>query len=79
MQKVLIFGGSGMLGSVVADCLSRSGELEVTATARDADFLRMAAERLPELRWVQADVRLWTKQDGVKPKFSDLKLYWAYH
>jgi sugar lactone lactonase YvrE len=28
-------------------------------------------------RWLEADVKLWTKKDGVRPKFSDLKIFWA--
>ena len=36
MTKVLVLGGSGMLGSMVVDLLSRNGTFEVTATVRDA-------------------------------------------
>jgi hypothetical protein len=28
-------------------------------------------------RWIQADVRLWSRKDGSRPSFSGLKLYWA--
>jgi hypothetical protein len=29
-------------------------------------------------RWMQADVKLSTTQDGLRPTFSDLKLFWAH-
>ncbi|MGC4120406.1 MAG: MopE-related protein [Myxococcales bacterium] len=37
-----------------------------------------ACPQLNGHRWIQADVRLDTTQDGVRPSFSDLKLFWAH-
>ena len=56
MHKVLITGGSGMLGSMVADYLSRNREFQVTATVRDASFLKGAASGLADVRWEHLDV-----------------------
>ncbi|MGA3023281.1 MAG: sugar nucleotide-binding protein [Bryobacteraceae bacterium] len=56
MHKVLITGGSGMLGSMAVDCLSRSRELEVTATVRDASFLATLAPIFPGVHWELFDV-----------------------
>jgi dTDP-4-dehydrorhamnose reductase len=51
MTKVLVLGGSGMLGSMVADVLSRNRALTVTATVRDPDLLGRLRLRLPEVEW----------------------------
>jgi dTDP-4-dehydrorhamnose reductase len=49
--KVLVLGGSGMLGSMVVDVLCRDALLDVTATVR-SDALRMTmAETYPEANW----------------------------
>jgi streptogramin lyase len=58
------------------------GGLQSSPTAPCGPFATPPADltTCPQLnghRWLEADVRLWTKQDGVRPKFSDLKLYWA--
>ena len=29
-------------------------------------------------RWLQADVKLGTTVDGVKPSVSDVKMFWSY-
>jgi len=51
MTKVLVLGGSGMLGSMVADLLSRNGTFEVTATVRDAALAADFGARLPRAAW----------------------------
>lgn len=51
MTKVLVLGGSGMLGSMVVDLLSRNAALEVTATARDTSLVSDFGSRLPGATW----------------------------
>src|SRR4029079_1900386 len=51
MTKVLVLGGSGMLGSMVVDLLSRNAAFEVTATARDASLVTDFGGRLPGATW----------------------------
>lgn len=50
-KKVIVLGGSGMLGSMVADYLSRDPELEVAATTRTAELASSCRARLGEVRW----------------------------
>ena len=51
MTKVLVLGGSGMLGSMVVDVLSRNPALNVTATVRDATLAAQCGSRLPGAAW----------------------------
>jgi dTDP-4-dehydrorhamnose reductase len=55
-QKVLVLGGAGMLGSMVADCLSREPELEVTATTRSDELAAACRKRLAGVAWRTFDV-----------------------
>jgi dTDP-4-dehydrorhamnose reductase len=57
MKNVLILGGSGMLGSMIVDYLSRDCGYALTATVRTA-ALRAGMEALyPTVRWEVADFR----------------------
>lgn len=52
MQKrVLVLGGSGMLGAMVVDFLSRDPGLAVAATVRDEGLAAACARRLPSVHW----------------------------
>src|SRR5439155_2362585 len=51
MTKVVVLGGSGMLGSMVVDVLSRNPALNVTATVRDATLAAQYGSRLPGAAW----------------------------
>ena len=51
MTKILVLGGSGMLGSMVVDLLSRNGTLDVTATVRDGALAALFGARLPGAAW----------------------------
>jgi dTDP-4-dehydrorhamnose reductase len=53
--RVLVLGGSGMLGSMVADVLSRDPALAVTATVRDASLRATFEARLPGVAWTVFD------------------------
>jgi dTDP-4-dehydrorhamnose reductase len=50
-ETVIILGGSGMLGSMCADWLSRVPGLKVAATVRDEALAGRLRERLPEVDW----------------------------
>ena len=47
--RVLVLGGTGMLGSMVSDLLARDSRLSVTATAKSAE----AARQLDGVEWAQ--------------------------
>ena len=49
--KVTVLGGSGMLGSMLVDWLSRDPNLSVTATVRTSAWLTLGKERIPETEW----------------------------
>lgn len=50
-SKVLVLGGSGMLGSMVADVLSRDDELSVTATVRGSELADIMGGRVKTINW----------------------------
>jgi dTDP-4-dehydrorhamnose reductase len=51
MKSVLVLGGTGMLGSMVADYLSRVPGLCVTATARTPELVNRAERQLAGVSW----------------------------
>lgn len=55
MKRVLVLGGSGMLGSMVADVLSRDPSLSVTATVRDLSLVPALSARIPGIDWKRFD------------------------
>lgn len=54
-KKVMILGGSGMLGSMVVDYLSRQPDLKVAATVRTQALVSKCKERLPAVDWLLFD------------------------
>ena len=61
MTRVLVLGGSGMLGGMVAGVLSREENVSVTATARDLLADRRA--RSPRCGWEPLDVESTSETD----------------
>jgi dTDP-4-dehydrorhamnose reductase len=55
-KNVLVLGGSGMLGSMLVDHLSRDESMSVSATMRNATALQDFAELYPAVGWSVADV-----------------------
>jgi len=56
-EKVVILGGSGMLGSMVVDYLSRDPALNVTATVRTEALAKKCREHLPKVNWLLFDAQ----------------------
>jgi len=54
MKKIVILGGSGMLGAMAVEYFSRQPDCQVMATVRDRDYLERAATAMPEVAWVVA-------------------------
>ena len=54
MTRVMVLGGSGMLGSMVVDVLSGVGDCELTATVRDGSAA--IASKYPGVTWRTMDV-----------------------
>lgn len=50
-----MLGGSGMLGSMVVDFLSRHRDISVTATVRSAALAALCGEKFPGVRWALFD------------------------
>ena len=51
-KKVIVLGGSGMLGSMVVDYLSRDPDLKVAATVRTPVLVAKCRERIPGVNWI---------------------------
>jgi dTDP-4-dehydrorhamnose reductase len=51
MKNVLVLGGSGMLGSMLVDYLSRDSALSVTATVRNHGLRERMQAVYPQVRW----------------------------
>ena len=49
--KVLVTGGSGMLGSMIVSYLSTISDLDITATVRTTNFAETGATQLPAVSW----------------------------
>jgi dTDP-4-dehydrorhamnose reductase len=49
--RVIVLGGTGMLGSMVADALARDPDLKVTATLRRDALLDRCRELAPDITW----------------------------
>ena len=50
-MNVIVLGGSGMLGSMIADVLSRDPEINVSATVRNQALADRSCRVLPEVEW----------------------------
>ena len=53
--KVVVLGGSGMLGSMITDVLSQDSDIELTATVRGEALADQCRTRLPGVRWILFD------------------------
>lgn len=51
MKKILILGGSGMLGSMVCDYLESTEKYSITATVRTDELLNKCKAILPKVQW----------------------------
>lgn len=71
--NVLVLGGSGMLGAMVVDLLSRDASVAVSATVRDPFLLVRMNERIPGVRWDVFDAES-TDPDGAL--FADRRFDW---
>ena len=49
--SLLVLGGSGMLGSMVADVLSRNSHFRLRVTVRSSEILNKCRLVLPEIQW----------------------------
>jgi dTDP-4-dehydrorhamnose reductase len=63
--KILILGGSGMLGSMLIDVFSKEEMFDVTATVRAETMLVKYQERIPTVRWKIFDAS-GSKEDVVQ-------------
>jgi len=65
-RRVLVLGGTGMLGSMVVDLLARRTGMRVTATAREEELAARFARRIPGVEWRLFDA--WRADDSIDEK-----------
>lgn len=56
MKKILILGGSGMLGSMVTNLFSET-EYEITATVRSQELVEKSEKIIPSVNWIYFNIR----------------------
>jgi saccharopine dehydrogenase-like NADP-dependent oxidoreductase len=54
-SNVIVLGGSGMLGSMVTDYLSRDNTLNVCATVRSKELADAYRQKINNVKWVLFD------------------------
>ena len=55
-MKILILGGSGMLGSMVTDYLSKFDQFKITSTVRNRKAIDIGLTNIHNVNWVNIDV-----------------------
>jgi dTDP-4-dehydrorhamnose reductase len=65
-RKVIVLGGSGMLGSMVVDALSRDPALQVAATVRRPSLAAKYQKLLPDVNWLLFDAEAPDTEKGLK-------------
>jgi dTDP-4-dehydrorhamnose reductase len=65
-RKVIILGGSGMLGSMVTDDLSRDKGIKLAATVRTAALKTKCAAKIPGVSWLLFDATAPDPQKALK-------------
>jgi dTDP-4-dehydrorhamnose reductase len=65
MIKLVVLGGSGMLGSMVVDVFQRDPEFELTATVRTPVLASDFGARIPDVQWRLFDAASTTKDACV--------------
>jgi dTDP-4-dehydrorhamnose reductase len=66
MIRVIVFGASGMLGSMVVDVLSRDSALAVTGTVRGQSLIEKVRERLPAVDWCLFDACITNSRSALE-------------
>ena len=54
-SKVIVLGGSGMLGSMVADYLSRDTDIKVAVTVRTKELAAKCRQKISNIDWLLFD------------------------
>lgn len=70
MKRVLILGGSGMLGSMVVDYIESTKNYDLTATVRESELTEKCKSILPSVKWIYFNV-LDYLSDRDFDKFND--------
>jgi len=70
MINVVVLGGSGMLGSMVTDVLSRDPELTIKATVRSKEYLSPFSLKIPNVEWVYLDVE-YPNRDKIQKNLGN--------
>ena len=62
-QKVLVLGGTGMLGAMVVDTFSREPKVDVTATVREQSLLSRWRAFYPAVSWSTLDAESFLEEE----------------
>lgn len=69
MKKILVLGGSGMLGSMVTNVFSKS-EFETTATVRTTELIAESKKNLGNVNWIFFSIRDFIKSPEAYSSFN---------
>ena len=54
--KIVVLGGSGMLGSMINDFISRNSNFSITSTVRNNELMNKCKSVSPKINWEILDV-----------------------
>lgn len=70
MKKILVLGGSGMLGSMVTNVFSKS-EYETSATVRSNEIIDKSNKVLGNVNWIYFSIREFIKNPDAYSSFNN--------